>query len=277
MQTVLVDYHVHPNYSIDAQDVAMEVYCQRALELGLKEICFTPHFECNPRRRHLDWFIRLEGQLIPMEQLEAWVPLYLDEVKRLQDEYGDRLWVGAGIEVGYEEGLEGAIEKLLSSYSFDFVIGSIHCLEDVAISSARESAAYFPCRDVEEILELYSRRMERLIASGFFHTVGHFDIYRRHGEKYFGSRLREREEEYLVPLLKEVAKRGLALEINTSGTKTGTDFFPSTRFLELAREAGVEVCSVGSDAHRPEELGREVEKALGLIKRYGFRLLTRAG
>ena len=42
------DYHVHPDYSIDASPVKIRDYCQKALELELREICFTTNVELDP-------------------------------------------------------------------------------------------------------------------------------------------------------------------------------------------------------------------------------------
>lgn len=61
----------------------------------------------------------------------------------------------AGLEVGYDLGLEKAIERVVKSYPFDFVLGSVHSLEHIAISSKKESRFYFPGRQLEaDIIEL---------------------------------------------------------------------------------------------------------------------------
>ena len=45
----MTDYHVHSDYSQDAEGSIFD-YCRRARELGLEEICLTPHFEIDPVR-----------------------------------------------------------------------------------------------------------------------------------------------------------------------------------------------------------------------------------
>ena len=59
-----VDYHVHPDYSLDATGTIDE-YCDRALELGLKQICFTTHYDSDPFREKIDPFMRRQGKVIP--------------------------------------------------------------------------------------------------------------------------------------------------------------------------------------------------------------------
>ena len=56
----LSDYHVHPDCSLDATGT-IDQYCQRALEMGLEEICFTTHYDMDPVRRDEDPFMRIDG------------------------------------------------------------------------------------------------------------------------------------------------------------------------------------------------------------------------
>src|SRR3972149_140557 len=44
----LSDMHCHCDFSIDALGT-IEEYCDAALERGLAEICFTTHYDANPR------------------------------------------------------------------------------------------------------------------------------------------------------------------------------------------------------------------------------------
>jgi len=66
MEYLRTDYHVHPDYSIDASPVKIREYCQKALELGLAEICFTTHIELDPVRREKDNFVNLNGEKVPV-------------------------------------------------------------------------------------------------------------------------------------------------------------------------------------------------------------------
>ncbi|HHX94976.1 MAG TPA: PHP domain-containing protein, partial [Clostridia bacterium] len=66
MKSALTDYHVHPDYSIDASPVKIRQYCRRALELGIVEICFTTHVELDPVRKEKDNFALLNGERIPV-------------------------------------------------------------------------------------------------------------------------------------------------------------------------------------------------------------------
>lgn len=269
----LADYHIHPNYSIDADDYSIENYCEKALEIGLKEICFTTHFECDPQRAHLDWLVRCRGTLAPMTG--NWLDSYFEEIVRAQDKYAPMgLKVKNGLEVGYDLGLEDAIARVLR-YPFDFVIGSVHCVDHVAISSARESCNYFPGKQLTDVVRKYFTTLLEGVKTGLFDVVGHMDLYRRHGLKFFGTDVENAHEGLVEPVLEEMAKRNIGMEINTSSLKHGqNEFYPSKKILLLAKEFGISVYTTGSDSHRISELGRGIKEAVLLLDDMGLKVST---
>jgi histidinol-phosphatase (PHP family) len=148
------DYHVHPDYSIDASPVKIRDYCQKALELELREICFTTHVELDPVRREKDNFINVNGERVSVFNY-TWLDSYFAEIARAQDEFKHtNLKVKAGIEIGYNRGCEKHVEKIVNNYPFDFVMGAIHCLNHIAISSMLESSRYFQSKSLGELLLL---------------------------------------------------------------------------------------------------------------------------
>ena len=265
----MLDYHIHPNFSIDAEDFTMEEYCKRGVELGLKEICFTPHFEFDPLRKHLDWFARLHGEVVHIG--DRWLEEYFKEGIQLQKQYAQQgITVRLGLEVGYDLGLEEAIAKIVSAYPFDLVLGSVHCIDHIAISSEQESSKYLPGTVIEAVVTKYYQILAHGVDSGLFDVVAHLDLYRRHGTKYFGEQVNKAYQGKLEPILEIMAKKGLGLEINTSSLKQGQDdFYPSKEIIELAWEKGIRIFTTGSDAHRLRELGQGLAQAEAILRKIG--------
>ena len=52
----LVDYHVHTDNSFDGK-VSMAEQCEKAIEIGLKEIVFTEHYDLNPNDKSKGFLI----------------------------------------------------------------------------------------------------------------------------------------------------------------------------------------------------------------------------
>lgn len=268
---VKTDYHVHPDFSIDASPVKIRDYCCRAVEIGLAEICFTTHYECDPVRREIDNFVVLNGRKHPVHD-EAWVEAYLREIEDARREFeASGLKVKAGIEVGYEVGLERDIEKIVNGYPFDFVLGAIHCLKHIAISSMKESPGYYASRSLAEVRDDYFTTLREAVNTGLFDCMAHVDLYRRYGIRHFGQGILSIHRGIIEPILEEMARRGMGLEINTSSLRRGVrEFHPSREIISLAVEAGVRVFTVGSDAHSLEELGDHIDEALALLEEFGL-------
>jgi histidinol-phosphatase (PHP family) len=271
----MYDYHVHPGYSIDAEPYGIDEYCRKAVDIGLGEICFTTHLEVDPQRKHLDWFVRIDQNIVPMED-PAWLDVYFRDIENARQKwsaYG--LKVKAGLEVGYDREFENAIERVVKGYPFDFIMGSVHCLEHVAISSWKESSRYFPGRQMKAAVKEYFQVVSEAVNSSLFDCVGHLDLYRRHGRHYWGPEISDAYKDYAEPILKAISIRGMSLEVNTSGLRRGlNDFHPSREIIELAVSSGVRLFTVGSDAHRLADLGIGLQSALELLADYGLAPVT---
>lgn len=267
----MIDYHVHPGFSIDAEEYSIEDYCRRAVEIGLKEICFTPHYEFDPLRKEIDWWVRYNGRVMSIE--EDWLPYYIEEVLLAAERYAlYGLKVKAGLEIGFDRGLEEPIARVVEAHPFDFIIGSVHCIDHVAISSAEESAPYYATRELAQVAELYFATLLQAVASGLFDVVGHLDIYRRHGYGVYGQAVHTAHRPYIGEILKVMADKKIGLEVNTSSIRHNQkEFYPGREILAAARAAGVEVFTIGSDAHRIGELGRGVAAAMALLKELGLK------
>lgn len=271
----MIDYHIHPDYSIDAEPFSMHTYCEKALLLGLKEICFTTHCEFDILRQQLDWYVRCRGEIVPMHPPE-WLEYYFEDALKCREMFkASGLNVKVGLEAGYDLGLDKLISKIVNSYPFDFVIGSVHCLDHCAISSGRESAGYYSGKNLIEMAGSYYKTLTEAVKSGLFDVVGHLDIYRRHGTRFFGQAVNDIYREYIADVLKLMASKGMGLELNTSSLRQGQgDFYPAIGILRAALDAGVENFTIGSDCHRIEELGQGVFSGLELGKSMGVNFMV---
>ncbi|NLW06700.1 MAG: histidinol-phosphatase HisJ family protein [Clostridia bacterium] len=269
MKLARTDYHIHPNYSIDASPIRIKDYCFRALELGLVEICFTTHVEIDPVRREIDNYVALNGEKIPVLNL-AWLDNYFDEITKAQEAFKtDSLKIKAGIEIGYCQGVEKDIEIIVGNYPFDFVLGAIHCLDHIAISSLKESPNYYKTRSLATMRADYFTTLKEAVTSGFFDCIAHLDLYRRYGFKHYGPEILTIHRGVIEPIFEEMARRGMGLEINTSSRRRGLkEFHPAKEIVALAAKAGVKIFTVGSDAHSLEQLGDYIDEALAFLKQF---------
>ncbi len=262
----MIDCHIHPDYSPDAEGSIAE-YAERALELGLTEICLTPHYDCDPVREGEDQ-VRVRGEMVSV--YSPWLESYFGEVEKVRLQY-PQLTIGVGLEVGYSPEAEGHIGEILRSHSFDFVIGSVHLLDHLALTVEEESRLIFGGKSARQVVQRYFELLERAVKSRLFDVVGHLDIYRRYGLSYYGDAIMETHQGLVEELLAEMGRGGIGLEINTAGWRHGQkEPYPSLVLLKRARARGVARLTIGSDAHRIRDLGHGVQRAVNTAKAAGY-------
>ena len=105
-----------------------------------------------------------------------------------------------------------------------------------------------------------------MAASGLFDILGHPDLVKKFGHRPAGDLAR-----YYEPVVAAIAASGGVIELNTAGWyQPCAEAYPAPGFLELACAAGVPLV-ISSDAHAPENVGRDFTRAILLAKAAGYR------
>ena len=263
----MIDYHIHTQHSIDASGTITE-YCERALQIGLKEICFTNHCELDPRRN--DSFIRFNGEREPLSNHS------LEKLQRKVFEARDQfrkkgLLVRFGIEVGYYPGIEERLHEMMRGIDLDFVIGAIHCLDHICIDSSRECNQYFGQYDARQYLTNYIHALSELVRSNLFDSVAHIDVYKKYGRDYYGSAINDVPLEIISSVFRLIKEHDIAMEVNTAGMRFMNEFYPGPSLMQMAREHGLRLITIGSDSHKTADLGKDLKLAHDYLKSFGFK------
>ena len=256
---MIVDYHIHTSLCGHATGTPYD-YLVAAREKGLTEIGFSDHFPLALLGHIPQHKVTMEA-----EELDG----YIEEVRRLNDLFPG-LTVKLGVEVDFLPGKESLIADQLSRYPFDYVIGSVHFMEDWDFTHPARAKEYRE-KNLSELYDSYFNLVWKVCRSKLFDIMGHVDIIKK-----FGYVLPEREmEAYYLETARILKETGTCLELNTSGRDTPVKrFYPEDRCLELCLGAGVPV-TLGSDAHAPDQVGRYFSEALELLRRVGYKRLTK--
>jgi histidinol-phosphatase (PHP family) len=268
----LVDYHVHPSYSIDSRGGSIRDFCEQALNAHLDEICFTTHYDIDPLRKDVDGFVMVGGDRFPVKS--NWVPRYLAEVEDARREFepkGLRVW--AGLEIDYASDFEQLLREELSSFDFDYYLGAVHCINHQALSLEPESGRLFRSRTSAELVREYLIEVEKAVKSGLFHAIAHLDFYKRFGIRYYGEEILEAHRGLIEPALDLLAERGICLEINGLGYQDGFgEPYPGMEILGLAHERGLRLVTVGSDSHDLTRLGQNLDETMQIVRDFDFEV-----
>jgi histidinol-phosphatase (PHP family) len=235
--------------------------------MGLGAICFTTHYDSNPRRTDIDGYWRYNGQRVKLS--DSIVEKYVTDIHSASEIYNPLdLELFCGLEIDYYPGVEEEVERLRAKFPFDFLIGSVHCLNDIAISDKAEAPSYFEGRSVEQMANDYFELLLRAARCRGFDCLGHLDYYVRYGERYYGNLINEIGMERFDPVFDSLKGNGIGIEMNTRPFKTGGDtFHPSGEIIDRAVGHGVAIASAGSDCHRPADLGKGIVEAYDFLRR----------
>lgn len=251
------DYHTHTQFSGDS-NTPVRSMLDRAVSLGLKEICITDH---------IDYDYPNDPNLFTFDIEE-----YFSMLSSLQKEYQSTLSIRIGMEYGLTPELGERLKTLATSYPFDFIIGSSHVVDRVD--------PYYPIYwegKTEEagILRYFESILENLDFCSDFDVYGHIDYIIRYmpsGKKSYSYEL---YQEIIEKCLRRLISMGKGIEINTAGFKYGLNApNPRMEIIQRYRELGGEIITIGSDAHKPEHLAFAFEHIPEILKQCNFRYFT---
>jgi histidinol-phosphatase (PHP family) len=127
--------------------------------------------------------------------------------------------------------------------------------------------------DLDSVMRGYYRELRELVSGGCFDVLGHINYQTR----YMNAATRARLDfslyyDILREILEGAARAGKGIEINTSGLWRGLGFtLPTLEVVRMFRDAGGEIVTMGSDAHRAEHVGLELGGAAECLRAAGFR------
>lgn len=254
---IKADQHTHCHFSTDS-DSAPESMVQGALEKEITHLCLTDHMD-------LDYpGTSKENPLFEFDPKQ-----YFSALTPLKEAYSDKLFLGIGIELGLRPGREDLnlqMHRLLADYPFDFVLGSVHLLDN----DDPYYESYWQGRTAKDILTKYYNDMLTSIKEyDNFDSLGHIDYLIRYippccGEKDY---VYKEYQEVLDEIFKLLIRKSKALEINTAGLIKGLPcFHPKLDVLQRYLELGGELLTIGSDGHSPDKIATEFAKTEELLR-----------
>ncbi len=264
----MFDYHVHPNYSIDAEG-SIEQFCEIALERGLQEIAFTTHLDTDSEGDGC--FVNVKGKRVDTRS-SVWLEDYETSIKSADDEYKGRgLRVRLGVEVDYIQDIDGSLPERFYSTDFDIILGSVHLIDHIAISAEGRAENAFKKYSMEELGKKYYTHIMGAVESDLFDIIAHIDLYRRYGQSYYGDGIREIWKPYIAELVNTMKRHNVGFEVNTSPLRKGqTQPMPEVEIISALKDRGVSIVTTGSDAHRPQDVGTGIARVIQLLRESGF-------
>ena len=254
-----IDCHMHTWLCGHATGEPMD-YVNAAKRQGLQLITFTCH-------------IPMEGEAfgqagirMKAEELGDYVALIHRTAEEAR-ELGVEVLCGIEAEVFPEAAPMTAMDAVLASQPFDFVLGSLHA----QMRSYRQWLEAGGFASDAARADIYFRHLAAGVRSGRYDSMAHPDVVRTYGVV---REFRPAEHEGVIrDFLAALVECDVCMEVNTSGlTKGAFEVHPDPLILDWAAEMGVAL-TLGSDSHRPESVGQFFDTVLPMLRSKGFEKL----
>ncbi|MEO1273035.1 MAG: histidinol-phosphatase [Myxococcota bacterium] len=204
--------------------------------------------------------------------LEALFDAYAQVSATLVESFADRLTVLRGFEAEvvptdrFAEVMLGYRER----YGFEFMIGSVHHLDDTSIDG--------PMHLFEEVVErrggleavavAYYEAVIGMVEALKPEVVGHLDLIRKNGWR-LGPVDTPPIRIAAEGALEVIRDQGCVLDLNTAGYRKGLETpYPAPWIVERALDMGIGFC-FGDDSHGPDQVGAGMEESRRYLLKHG--------
>lgn len=249
----IFDCHIHTHFSFDSECDPCDSLTA-AKEKGLAGFAITDHCDME--------YCKLRDVKTPIEQ----------SVGCARTMGGGVL---AGIEIGEAIWHKEDADELISGGDFDIVLGSVHAAryKNYTIPYSGIDFSVFSRGEINEYLSVYFDDMLEMAATADFDVLSHMTCPLRYISGQYGTAV---DLNFFADktdmILKEIIKRGIALEVNTSCLDTHyNSLMPDISTLKRYKALGGYLLTLGSDAHKAERIAHGFEYALNELSALGFK------
>jgi histidinol-phosphatase (PHP family) len=260
---MLSDYHLHmrlDDVSATTQNsftvANFERYRAAAVQRGIGELGVS---------EHVYRFV----QALDVWKHPLWREFARDDIDTYCEFVREQTDLRLGIEADFVPGAEDRMANLLEARDFDYVVGSVHFLADHALDMD-DYSVWSSGRSAEDIWRAYFLALGEAARSGLFDILAHPDLVKVWGSAHPERPLPEGDlRRYYELAIDGIVESGVAIEVSTAGLrKHAQEIYPAPALLQMCVEAGAPV-ALSSDAHRPEDVGADYDRALELLESVG--------
>ena len=249
-----IDYHLHSHFSCDSKNDLNNI-CQLAYQMGINEIAVTDH---------VDYSYPTQKPHHTIDDLEQ----YIEVVQYFQEKYRQQLTIRLGVEIGLEAHYFAEVDYLLQKYPFDFVIGSVHEVNSLAVSRQPFFAGK---TKLEAYIDYYTAILNNIRDFQNFDVLGHLDYCKRYCPVPYETGDQWLANELVTEILQTLIQNGKGIEVNTSGFRhTSQICMPHPDIIRQYYTLGGRRITIGSDSHHADYVSLKVKETHQILQDIGF-------
>ncbi|MBC2579048.1 histidinol phosphate phosphatase [Clostridium sp. DJ247] len=242
----MFDTHLHTKVSTDSK---MEIEdAIKASEAKNISLIITEHMDLNYPQKDMFCFDE---------------KLYFDKYLKYRT---DKLLLG--IEIGMKADCINESRNIAVNSPFDFVIGSIHLVNNMDIYYTE----FYEGKTKKEAYEEYFKCMLDCVEQyDFIDSMGHIDYIARYGKYPDPEIYYEDFSDYIDEILKSLIEKDKCIELNTRRLDDKTVVENLINIYKRYRELGGKDVTIGSDAHGVAAIGSNFDLAREIIDRCNLK------
>lgn len=255
---ILCDMHVHSQSSHDSSATVADI-ARACLENNVFAFAITDHCD-------IEYCNEVDIQSI----LER----SLNETKEAAKLFEGKVEILKGVEIGEAMWNKPYADKLLGTFSYDVIIGSVHAVRYEGYTQPYSTIDFTQMNscELDKYMEAYFDDLLEMVQNCDCDIVAHLTCPLRYINGKYGLNVElSKYRDKILEILDCIIEKSLSLEVNTSGLGTKyNELMPQKWILEEYKKRGGHLVTLSSDAHTPERIGNGFDSTIQILKDCGF-------
>jgi len=197
---------------------------------------------------------------------------YMATARALQKKYAPWITLYVGFETETYSGAYPFIEQLVNTFAPDYIVGSVHHVNDMGIDWSPATYKRIAQRlgGVEALYRAYFDLQYEMLSRLKPQVVGHFDLVRIFDKAYHQRLQNESVKRRIQRNLELIKRLDLIMDLNLRPLTRGeAEPYIARPILERVRALNIPVVP-GDDAHDVATVGLHIQEGIRLLQKMGF-------
>ena len=255
----MYDSHIHSKNSHDSKQTLDDI-CTTAIERGLTGVSICDH---------------VDGGYAIKQNTVVNIKNCISDVIEARKKYGSKLKIFQGIELAEYLFDKENSDIVLGLCDYDVILGSVHT---VLVDEFRDSYSRIDFSEkvsedrINFFLKTYFNQMKDMVEKTDFDILTHINCPIRYINGKYKRNIDIMNFKNVISEIYElIISKNIVLEVNTSGFSESMEgLMPNKELLNLYKNMGGKLLSMGSDAHASENIGKGFDETKNMLMSMGF-------